>query len=161
MELPQAPLLPHSPSKRPTNDTIRMLDISFHAIPATLLLLDTLLLTPLFSPPPSPPSHSPSSSDSFSQSLPPSTPAQPYPSLTSQLITSLSLTTAYYVWVQHCYRQNGYYPYPLFEAVGPLARGGVFLGAGMGMVLLGWGLGLLRWALWGEVSRQGRGGKLD
>ncbi|KAL8944505.1 MAG: hypothetical protein Q9216_000415 [Gyalolechia sp. 2 TL-2023] len=63
-------------------------DISLHAIPATLLSLDFLLLSPPWT-------------ISFPQSL--------------TLSTSLAFT--YWFWVEQCYRHNGWYPYPIFDVL--------------------------------------------
>ncbi|MCJ1227525.1 hypothetical protein MMC12_004181 [Toensbergia leucococca] len=61
-------------------------DIGFHAAPAVLLALDLLLLSPPWT-------------------------IRPLPALT--LSTALAFT--YWVWVEHCFNHNGWYPYPLFD----------------------------------------------
>lgn len=63
-------------------------DISFHAVPAVVLTVDYLLLSPPWT-------------ISFRQSLGLST----------------ALAFAYWFWVEQCYRHNGWYPYPIFEAL--------------------------------------------
>ncbi|KAL9005986.1 MAG: hypothetical protein Q9188_001276 [Gyalolechia gomerana] len=61
-------------------------DISLHAVPAILLTIDFLLLSPPWA-------------ISFRQSL--------------ALSTALAFT--YWFWVETCYRHNGWYPYPIFQ----------------------------------------------
>ena len=63
-------------------------DISFHAIPAIVLSIDYLLLSPPWT-------------ISFRQAL----------------SLSIAFAFAYWFWVEHCYRHNGWYPYPIFEAL--------------------------------------------
>lgn len=63
-------------------------DISFHAMPAILLTLDYLLLSPPWT-------------VSFRRAL----------------TVSTAFAFAYWFWVEHCYRHNGWYPYPIFAAL--------------------------------------------
>ncbi|KAL8949382.1 MAG: hypothetical protein Q9222_004502 [Ikaeria aurantiellina] len=63
-------------------------DVSLHVVPALVLTLDFLLLSPPWS-------------ISFRQALGIST----------------TFAFAYWLWVEQCYRHNGWYPYPLFEAL--------------------------------------------
>ncbi|KAL8867336.1 MAG: hypothetical protein Q9174_005729 [Haloplaca sp. 1 TL-2023] len=63
-------------------------DLGFHAVPAGVLTVDTLLL-------------SPPRTASFRQVLGLST----------------AFAFAYWFWVEQCYRHNGWYPYPIFEAL--------------------------------------------
>ncbi|KAH8815413.1 FAR-17a/AIG1-like protein [Xylogone sp. PMI_703] len=60
-------------------------DIGFHAAPAILLTLDLLLFSPPWT----------------IRALP-------------AMGLSSSIAVAYWFWVEHCYRYNGWYPYPLF-----------------------------------------------
>lgn len=63
-------------------------DISFHAVPAIVLTIDYLLLSPPWT-------------ISFRQAL--------------SFSTAFAFT--YWFWVEQCYRHNGWYPYPIFEAL--------------------------------------------
>lgn len=63
-------------------------DISFHAVPAILLTTDYLLLSPPWT-------------LSFRQAL----------------SLSTAFAFAYWFWVEQCYRHNGWYPYPIFDAL--------------------------------------------
>ncbi|KAL9597400.1 MAG: hypothetical protein Q9219_005153 [cf. Caloplaca sp. 3 TL-2023] len=63
-------------------------DIGFHAVPALVLTVDYLLLSPPWK-------------ITFRQSV----------------ILSIAFAVAYWLWVEQCYRHNGWYPYPIFEAL--------------------------------------------
>ncbi|KAL8797614.1 MAG: hypothetical protein Q9182_007177 [Xanthomendoza sp. 2 TL-2023] len=63
-------------------------DISFHAVPAIVLTIDYLLLSPPWT-------------IQFRQAL----------------ALSTALAFAYWFWVEQCYRHNGWYPYPIFEVL--------------------------------------------
>ncbi|KAL8713599.1 MAG: hypothetical protein Q9220_002461 [cf. Caloplaca sp. 1 TL-2023] len=63
-------------------------DVSLHVVPAVVLTLDLLLFSPPWS-------------LSFRQALG----------------ISVTFAFAYWFWVEQCYRHNGWYPYPIFEAL--------------------------------------------
>ncbi|MCJ1371766.1 hypothetical protein MMC20_002985 [Loxospora ochrophaea] len=65
-----------------------MADLGFHAIPATMLTLDLLFLSPPWT-------------------------ITAIPSF----ILSGVLAFSYWLWIEHCYSHNGWYPYPLFTAL--------------------------------------------
>jgi hypothetical protein len=46
----------------------------------------------------------------------------------------------YWLWIEKCFEQNGFYPYPLFRDAGFEGRIGLFSGAAIVMVLNTWGL---------------------
>ena len=79
-------------------------DLSFHFAPTAFLLLDLLLLSP-----------------------PWTITALPAMALSS------CIALGYWVWVQRCYAVNGFWPYPLFEAVGYEGRVGLFVGSAVCM----------------------------
>ncbi|KAG8623777.1 hypothetical protein KVT40_008753 [Elsinoe batatas] len=79
-------------------------DMSFHLAPAALLIVDLLF----FSPP-----YSISSLPSFG--------------------LSGIIALAYYVWVEHCYSKNGFYPYPIFDEAGFTGRIILFTGSALVM----------------------------
>ncbi|KAI4103333.1 MAG: hypothetical protein L6R37_003894 [Teloschistes peruensis] len=63
-------------------------DIGFHALPALVLTIDFLFLSP------------------------------PWTISSRQaLIMSTTFAFAYWFWVEQCYRHNGWYPYPIFAAL--------------------------------------------
>ncbi|KAL8932050.1 MAG: hypothetical protein Q9211_006558 [Gyalolechia sp. 1 TL-2023] len=67
---------------------IRLPDISLHAVPSILLTIDYLILSP------------------------------PWTISSSQSLTwSTALAFTYWIWVEQCYRNNGWYPYPVFDAL--------------------------------------------
>ncbi|KAI9053799.1 hypothetical protein LZ554_002748 [Drepanopeziza brunnea f. sp. 'monogermtubi'] len=77
-------------------------DISFHAMPAILLAIDLLFLSP------------------------------PWTIKTSRAMAlSSGIAVAYWAWVEHCYKHNGFYPYPLFAALGTGSRIVLFTGAAL------------------------------
>lgn len=55
------------------------------------------------------------------------------------MIPSIGLSSAiavvYYFWVQQCYEHNGYWPYPIFDEVGPQGRLALFAGSAAVMTL--------------------------
>ncbi|KAF2090677.1 hypothetical protein K490DRAFT_34749 [Saccharata proteae CBS 121410] len=75
-------------------------DFSFHAMPAILLTIDLLYLSPPWT----------------LSALP-------------ALGVSSSIATAYWFWVEQCYQHNGYYPYPLFGKLETPKRILLFFGA--------------------------------
>ena len=73
-------------------------DLSFHAIPQILLLVDFLLLSP------------------------------PWTVSTSNAMgLSSMLALVYWPWVQQCFKHNGFWPYPIFGMVGLYGRIGLFI----------------------------------
>ncbi|KAE9381249.1 integral membrane protein-like protein [Stipitochalara longipes BDJ] len=94
-------------------------DIGFHAAPSILLVIDLLFLSP-----------------------PWTINALPAMGLSS------ALAVAYWAWVEQCYKYNGFYPYPLFEAVDTSGRALVFTGAAL---LMTGSTIMLRW-LYGRVN---------
>ncbi len=73
-------------------------DLGFHAVPALLLVLDLLLLSPPWT----------------GVTLLPAT------------VVSAAIAFAYWWWIEVCYGRNGFYPYPLFELLGTRERVGLF-----------------------------------
>ncbi|KAL8767765.1 MAG: hypothetical protein Q9209_005851 [Squamulea sp. 1 TL-2023] len=63
-------------------------DISFHAVPAIVLTIDYLLLSPPWT-----------------------------ISVRQMMALSTAFAFGYWFWVEQCYRHNGWYPYPIFEAL--------------------------------------------
>ncbi|PLN75248.1 acetyl-CoA synthetase-like protein [Aspergillus taichungensis] len=61
-------------------------DLSFHAVPAIVLLIDLLFLSPPWT-----------------------------VSIFPALGISSSIAVGYWFWVEHCHAHNGWYPYPIFE----------------------------------------------
>ncbi|KAJ5838954.1 uncharacterized protein N7525_004142 [Penicillium rubens] len=72
-------------------------DISFHATPSVVMLIDLLLLSPPWT-------------------------------ITVLPAFGLSGTIAfgYWFWIEQCFSQNGWYPYPIFEALPTSGRVGLF-----------------------------------
>jgi hypothetical protein len=93
-------------------------DLSFHLLPTLYLLTDTLLLSP------------------------PRT-----ISLRNSLLVSLAIALSYWYWIELCYQHNGFYPYPIFAAVGYIGRVGLFVGSAVIMTAvgatLGWGYSII------------------
>ncbi|KAL5121877.1 hypothetical protein ACEQ8H_000092 [Pleosporales sp. CAS-2024a] len=87
-------------------------DLTFHFFPAALTTLDALLLSPPW----------PSSSSSSSEEEPMVPHHAPF--------VSLALCTAtvllYWVWIEICYANNGFYPYPLFALLSTAQRIALF-----------------------------------
>ncbi|KAF7929312.1 uncharacterized protein EAE98_005231 [Botrytis deweyae] len=79
-------------------------DIGFHAMPAILLTIDLLFLSP-----------------------PWTINALPAMGLSS------TLAVAYWAWVEQCYKYNGFYPYPLFGHLDTTQRAILFTGAALTM----------------------------
>ena len=73
-------------------------DLSFHAIPPVLLVVDFLLLSPPWN-----------------------------ISTTSAFGLSSMLALMYWPWVQKCFEHNGFYPYPIFGMFGLYGRIGLFI----------------------------------
>ena len=93
-------------------------DLSFHAIPQILLLMDFLLLSP------------------------PWTVSTP-----NAMGLSSMLALVYWPWVQQCFKNNGFWPYPIFEMVGLYGRIGLFVLSAVTMtantVILKWVYGVI------------------
>lgn len=53
---------------------------------------------------------------------------------------SACIAGMYWLWVEKCFQQNGFYPYPLFRDAGFEGRVGLFSGAAVVMCLNTWGL---------------------
>jgi len=94
-------------------------DVGFHLMPAVFLTLDLLFFSPPWK---------------------------------VNGVTAMGLSSAiafgYWGWVEHCYKHNGWYPYPLFEALSTTQR--AFLFAGSAVTMTGSTL-MLRW-LYGKVN---------
>ena len=73
-------------------------DLSFHAIPQILLLVDFLLLSPPWT-----------------------------ISTTNAMGLSSMLAITYWPWVQQCFNHNGFWPYPIFGMFGLYGRIGLFV----------------------------------
>ncbi|KAK9898777.1 hypothetical protein P389DRAFT_193797 [Cystobasidium minutum MCA 4210] len=69
-----------------------VMDLSLHALPALLLWIDFLFLSP------------------------------PFSAASSPILLSSLLTTGYACWMEHCARINGNFPYPFLGDMQPLAR---------------------------------------
>ncbi|KAF2790710.1 hypothetical protein K505DRAFT_377341 [Melanomma pulvis-pyrius CBS 109.77] len=92
-------------------------DIGFHFVPAALLTLDNILLSPPW----------------------PTRPISPHAPLIT-LVLSTSLAFLYWFWIEHCYTHNGFYPYPIFQLLSTSQRVGLFTVSGVLMWLVGAGL---------------------
>lgn len=99
-------------------------DVGFHAAPALFLLFDIFLLSPPWT-----------------------------ITVLPSIGVSLSLALAYWAWVEQCYRQNGWYPYPIFEALKPSYRAGLFATSALLMVAC---TSTLKW-LYGRMNGYGGG----
>ncbi|RDL40027.1 uncharacterized protein BP5553_00006 [Venustampulla echinocandica] len=88
----------------PEIDLAPIADIGFHAMPAILLVIDLLFLSP-----------------------PWTIAVLPAIGLSSVLAVS------YWAWVEQCYKYNGFYPYPLFEQLDTTQRSILFTMAALAM----------------------------
>ncbi|KAF1929809.1 uncharacterized protein M421DRAFT_419585 [Didymella exigua CBS 183.55] len=89
-------------------------DLCFHLVPAVVLTVDAILLSPPW----------------------PSSPMNPQaPFLT--LGASTGIAFAYWWWIEICYSHNGYYPYPIFELLTTYQRIGLFAVSGATMWVAG------------------------
>lgn len=79
-------------------------DLSFHFVPTFMLLIDLLLLSPPWA-----------------------------ISAVPALGLSLAIAFAYWFWIELCYSNNGFYPYPLFALLDTQQRMGLFLGSALVM----------------------------
>ena len=89
-------------------------DLGFHLVPAVVLTLDTILLSPPW----------------------PSMPTDPQAPLI-MLVTPTAIAFAYWWWIELCYSHNGYYPYPIFEMLTTIQRVGLFALSGATMWAVG------------------------
>jgi hypothetical protein len=133
------PLLVSSPSDNPSQVNPALVmpawapplalpnDASFHLVPSLALILDLLLFSP------------------------------PY---TIAFLPALGLSGViafgYWFWIEQCYRQNNFYPYPLFEMLDTTQRAGLFL---FSALLMAVGTACLTW-LYSAVNGTGDGGAL-
>ncbi|TVY40705.1 UPF0641 membrane protein [Lachnellula subtilissima] len=94
-------------------------DVGFHAMPAILLTVDLLFLSPPW---------------------------------TIHAIPAMGLSSAiavgYWAWVEHCFKHNGFYPYPLFAQLDTIQRTALFTTAALTMTA---STMILRW-LHGRVN---------
>lgn len=72
-------------------------DLSFHAVPAIVLTLDLLFLSPPWT-----------------------------ISVLPAFVMSLIIAFGYWFWVELCYSYNGFYPYPIFEQLNTPSRAALF-----------------------------------
>ncbi|KAJ4370520.1 hypothetical protein N0V83_005041 [Neocucurbitaria cava] len=89
-------------------------DLGYHLVPAVVLTLDAILLSPPW----------------------PTMPMNPQAPMI-MLVTSTAVAFAYWWWVEICYSYNGYYPYPLFGVLTTLQRVGLFVLSGITMWVVG------------------------
>lgn len=80
-------------------------DLSFHLSPTLFLLVDILFLSPPWT-----------------------------ITVLPACVVSGVIAAGYWVWVEHCYARNGFWPYPIFELVGYQGRVGLFVGSAVCMV---------------------------
>lgn len=102
-------------------------DIGFHLIPAVVLTLDTILLSPPW----------------------PSMPANPQ-APTVMFAASSAIAFAYWWWIELCYSYNGYYPYPIFGILTTIQRIRLFALSGATM----WMVGSALRALYGKWTHE-------
>ncbi|EAU35348.1 conserved hypothetical protein [Aspergillus terreus NIH2624] len=81
-------------------------DISFHAVPSIVLLIDLLLLSPPWT-----------------------------ITVLPALALSSSIAFGYWFWIELCFAHNGWYPYPIFEQVPFEGRVGLFVLSAVVMAL--------------------------
>ncbi|PKX89799.1 putative integral membrane protein [Aspergillus novofumigatus IBT 16806] len=104
----------------------RSADISFHAVPAIVLLIDLLLLSPPWT-----------------------------ISIVPALGLSSTIAFGYWIWIERCYKYNGWYPYPIFEQVPFEGRVGLFV---MSAIVMALSTATLKW-LYGRVNGFGTASK--
>jgi hypothetical protein len=98
-----------------------LIDLGFHLFPTILLTLDHVLFSP------------------------------PWEiKMSSSFVLSATIAIVYWLWIEKCFQQNGFYPYPLFRDAGFEGRIGLFLGAAIVMVVNTWGLKWLYTAVDGK-----------
>ncbi|KAF7174144.1 hypothetical protein CNMCM5623_006471 [Aspergillus felis] len=101
-------------------------DIGFHAVPAIVLLIDLLLLSPPWT-----------------------------ISIVPALGLSSTIAFGYWIWIERCYKHNGWYPYPIFEQVPFEGRVGLFV---MSAIVMALSTATLKW-LYGRVNGFGTASK--
>ncbi|PYH49912.1 putative integral membrane protein [Aspergillus saccharolyticus JOP 1030-1] len=74
-----------------------MTDISFHAVPSIILMIDLLFLSPPWT-----------------------------ITILPALGLSSTIAVGYWFWIERCFQYNGWYPYPIFEVAGFEGRVGIF-----------------------------------
>ncbi|KAF3005861.1 hypothetical protein E8E13_009002 [Curvularia kusanoi] len=89
-------------------------DLCFHLVPAVVLTLDAILLSPPW----------------------PSSPVNPDAALWT-LATSTGFVFAYWWWIEICFSHNGFYPYPIFGLLSTAERVGLFTMSGVIMWVVG------------------------
>lgn len=89
-------------------------DLGFHLVPAVVLTLDAILLSPPW----------------------PTIPANPQAPMI-MLIASTGIAFAYWWWIELCFSYNGFYPYPLFGILTTFQRVGLFALSGATMWVVG------------------------
>lgn len=89
-------------------------DLGFHLVPAIVLILDNLLLSPPW----------------------PSLPTNPQAPFI-MLVSSTVIAFAYWYWIELCYSHNGFYPYPIFGILTTVQRVGLFAISGATMWAVG------------------------
>ncbi|CAL5865921.1 uncharacterized protein PFLUO_LOCUS127 [Penicillium psychrofluorescens] len=98
-------------------------DISFHAVPSVVMLIDLLFLSPPW---------------------------------TITVVPALGLSGAiafgYWFWVELCFENNGWYPYPIFEQLPTPGRIGLF---SMSAIMMALSTSTLKW-LYGRVNGLGK-----
>ncbi|KAF4635220.1 hypothetical protein G7Y89_g2891 [Cudoniella acicularis] len=94
-------------------------DVGFHAVPSILLVVDLLFLSP-----------------------PWTINALPAMGLSS------AIAVGYWAWVEHCFKHNGFYPYPLFGKLDTIQRIVLFTMAALTMT---GSTAMLKW-LYGRVN---------
>lgn len=99
-------------------------DVGFHLVPAALLVVDLLFLSPPWT----------------------------ISALPAMGVSSV-LAFTYWLWVEECYRHNGWYPYPLFEQLTPLWRGVLFAACAVTMTV---STATLKW-VYGRINGFGEG----
>jgi len=91
-----------------------LFDLGFHLVPAVVLTLDNLFLSPPW----------------------PSMPTNPQASIV-MLVTSTAIAFAYWCWIELCFSYNGFYPYPIFSILSTGQRIGLFALSGTTMWAVG------------------------
>ncbi|KAJ6027678.1 hypothetical protein N7499_001137 [Penicillium canescens] len=94
-------------------------DIGFHAVPSVVLLIDLLLLSPPWT-----------------------------ISIFPALGLSGTIAFGYWFWIEQCFFHNGWYPYPIFEALPPSGRVALFT---LSAVVMAFSTITLKW-LFGRVN---------
>ena len=94
-------------------------DISFHAIPSIVFLIDILFLSPPWT-----------------------------ITIGPALALSSGVAVSYWFWVERCFALNGWYPYPIFEALPLEGRIGLFI---LSAIVMALSTATLKW-LYGRVN---------